>query len=54
MENFPKKFSPCKRRRELTLSDPVYSFFDFLLSTCPKKKWKLKNGQKLPTLPYRY
>ena len=26
-------------------------FFDALLSTCAKK-WKLKNGPRLPTLPY--
>ena len=29
----------------------LYLFFDSLLSTC-QKKWKLKNGPRLPTLPY--
>ena len=29
-----------------------YLFSDSLLSTCPKK-WKLKNGLKVPTLPYQ-
>ena len=28
----------------------LYMFFDSLLSTGPKK-WKLKNGPRLPTLP---
>ena len=30
----------------------LYLFFDSLLSTCPKKKLKLKNSPRLPTLPY--
>ena len=29
----------------------LYLFFDSLLLTC-QKKWKLKNGPRLPTLPY--
>ena len=29
----------------------LYLFFDSLLSTCQKKKWKLKNGPRLPTFP---
>ena len=29
-----------------------YSFFDTLLSSGPKKKWKLKNNPRLPTLSY--
>ena len=29
----------------------LYLFFDYLLSISPKK-WKLKNGPRLPTLPY--
>ena len=31
--------------------DATILFFDSSLSTCPKK-WKLKNGPRLPTLPY--
>ena len=29
----------------------LYLFFNYLLSTC-QKNWKLKNGPRLPTLPY--
>ena len=29
----------------------LYLFFDCVLFTCPKK-WKLKNGPGLPTLPH--
>ena len=31
----------------------LYCIFDSPLSTC-QKKWKLKNGPRLPTLPYYY
>ena len=32
----------------------LYLFFNSSLSTCPKKKYKLKNGPGLPTLPNKY
>ena len=30
----------------------LYFLFDSTLSTCPKKKWKLKSNSRLPTLLY--
>ena len=48
---FKKPNEKMYNRAKELYCDATIFFFDSLLSTCPKK-WKLKNGPRLPTLPY--
>ena len=39
------------RAKELYCDSTIFVFWFFIVYL-PKKKWKLKNGPRLPTLPY--
>ena len=49
---FKKPNKKIYNRAKKLYCDATIFVFDCFLSTCQKKKWKLKNGPRLPALPY--